>query len=84
MLRKANRPQQTILLMNEDDFVSKHNSELLGYLEDVPGFKVDEKTLNFTTNMRIGAQQNVPVLNAFNIYLQQLSREVQRIIIKLN
>ena len=39
MLRKAKQRQQTILLLNEDDFVSKHNSELLGYLEDVPKFK---------------------------------------------
>jgi len=35
MLRKAKQRPQTILLLNEDDFVTKHNTELLGYLEDV-------------------------------------------------
>lgn len=84
MLRKANKKQITILLMNEDDFISKHNSELLGYLEDVPGFKVNEKTLNFSTRTRIGSDQPVPVINAFNMYLQQLSIDTDRIIINLN
>jgi len=83
MLRKAKQRPQTILLLNEDDFVTKHNTELLGYLEDVPNFKVNN-TLNFATNMRIGAQERVPVLDAFNIYLQQISREIDRIIITLN
>ena len=83
MLRKAKQRQPTILLLNEDDFVTKHNTELLGYLEDVPNFKVNN-TLNFATNMRIGAQERVPVLDAFNIYLQQISREIDRIIITLN
>ena len=83
MLRKAKQRQPTILLLNEDDFVTKHNTELLGYLEDVPKFKVNN-TLNFATNMRIGAQERVPVLDAFNIYLQQISREIDRIIITLN
>jgi len=46
-------------------------------------FKVNN-TLNFATNMRIGAQERVPVLDAFNIYLQQISREIDRIIITLN
>ena len=84
MLRAKQKGLVTILLMNEDDFISKHNSELLGYLEDVPGFKQEDNTLNFPTNIRIGAQTNVPVLNAFNIYLQQLNRDTDRIIIKLN
>ena len=83
MLRKAKQRQPTILLLNEDDFISKHNSELLGYLEDVPNFKVNN-TLNFATNMRIQSQTRVPVIEAFNIYLQQLSRDTDRIIITLN
>lgn len=84
MLRRAKGKIKTILLMNEDDFISKHNSELLGYLMDVPEFKADENTLNFSTQMRIGSEQQVPVLDAFNIYLQQLSRDTDRIIITLN
>lgn len=83
MLRNKNK-LTTILLMNEDDFISNHNSELLGYLMDVPGFKVDDYTLNFSTKMRIASDQQVSVLNAFNMYLQQLSFDTDRIIINLN
>ena len=86
MLRKARIKKNktiegTILVMYADEFLSKHNNELLGHLESIANFK-QGTTLNFATNIRIGAQENVPVLNAFNIYLQQLSREgVSRIII---
>ena len=82
MLRAKNR-LTTILLMNEDDFKMNHTSELLAHLEDIPGFKRDG-VLNFPTNIRIGGGENIQVLNAFNMYLQQLSRDTDRIIIKLN
>ena len=83
MLRTKKR-HMTILLMTEDDFISKHNSELLGYLLDVPSFKVDGKTLNFSTRTRIASETSVPVLEAFNQYMQQMSFDTDRIIIKLN
>lgn len=83
MLRAKNK-LTTILLMTEDDFISKHNSELLGYLLDVPEFRVDEQTLNFSTKMRIGSEARVSVLDAFNQYMQQISFDTDRIIIKLN
>ena len=71
---------ETILLLNAEDFTASHTSQLLGYLEDVPGFKVND-TLNFSTRTRIGSQERVPVLEAFNICLQHLSRDTDRIII---
>ena len=82
MLNLKFKSTERILLLNAEDFTSSYNSQLLGYLEDVPGFKVND-TLNFSTRTRIGSQQRVPVLEAFNMYLQQLSRDTDRIIITL-
>ena len=80
MLRNKKR-QETILVMYAEDFLQNHNSELLAHLEDVPNFK-QGNTLNFKTNMRIGSQNRVEVIDAFNIYLQKLQHEgVDRIII---
>ena len=82
MLNLKFKSTERILLLNAEDFTSSYNSQLLGYLEDVPGFKVND-TLNFSTRTRIGSQERVPVLEAFNVYLQQLSRDADRINITL-
>tara|TARA_R110002050_G_scaffold79721_2_gene170414 strand:- start:402 stop:650 length:249 start_codon:yes stop_codon:yes gene_type:complete len=82
MLNLKFKSTERILLLDAEDFTSSYNSQLLGYLEDVPGFKVND-TLNFSTRTRIGSQERVPVLEAFNMYLQQLSRDTDRIIITL-
>ena len=70
MLNLKFKSTERILLLNAEDFTSSYNSQLLSYLEDVPGFKVNN-TLNFSTRTMIGSQERVPVLEAFNIYLQQ-------------
>ena len=82
MLNLKFKSTERILLLNAEDFTSSYNSQLLGYLEEVPGFKVND-TLNFSTRTRIRSQERVPVLEAFNMYLQQLSRDTDRIIITL-
>lgn len=82
MLNLRTKSTERILLMNAEEFESSHTSELLAYLEDVPNFKVNN-TLNFSTNIRIGSQEQIKVLHAFNIYMQYLSQSIDRIIITL-
>ena len=47
----------------------------------IEGIKLPNVT--FKTRTRIGSQEMVPVLEAFNIFLQHLSRDTDRIIITL-
>ena len=82
MLNLRTKSTERILLMHAEEFESSYTSELLAYLEDVPNFKVNN-TLNFSTNIRIGSQEQIKVLHAFNIYMQYLSQSIDRIIITL-
>ena len=73
---------ETILLMNAEDFTSSHNSELLAHLEDCQDVRFGD-TLNFPTRIRFAGEHEVPVIRAFNMYLMRLSQSVDRIIISL-
>ena len=81
MLRSKSR--RTILLLNEDDFISKHNSELLGHLMDVQEINFGS-TINFSTQTYFAGDNEIPVIQAFNNYLRGLRRDVERIIINLD
>lgn len=81
MLR-AKKQQENILIMNAEDFTSSYTSELLAHLEDVPDLRKGD-TLNFPTRTVFRGMENNRVITAFNMYLQRLSHEVDRIIITL-
>jgi hypothetical protein len=81
MLKRKSNVKENILLLDANDFTSSYNSELLGVLEDCQQINFGTH-LNFTTNIRFeGNGNNNRVVQAFNIYLQQLRREYSRIII---
>ena len=81
MLRQKSNVRENILLLDANDFTSNYNSELLGALEDCQAINFGTH-LNFPTNIRFEGNSNGVVIQAFNIYLQQLlSREYSRIII---
>ena len=71
-----------IQLMNADDFMSSHTSELLAHLEDIQGINFG-KTLNFSTQTQFRGSQPNKVMDAFNIYLRSIARHTHRIIITL-
>jgi hypothetical protein len=80
MLKQKNNVKENILLLDASDFTSSYNSQLLGVLEDCQQINFGTH-LNFTTNIRFEGNGNNRVVQAFNIYLQQLRREYSRIII---
>ena len=80
MLRRKSNVKENILLLDANDFTSSYNSELLGALEDCQQINFGTH-LNFSTNIRFEGNQNSRVIQAFNIYVQQLRREYSRIII---
>jgi hypothetical protein len=80
MLRRKSNVKENILLLDANDFTSNYNSQLLGELEDCKQINFGTY-LNFSTNIRFEGNQNSRVIQAFNIYVQQLRREYSRIII---
>jgi hypothetical protein len=80
MLKKKNNVKENILLLDAVDFTSNYNSQLLGALEDCQQINFGTH-INFSTNIRFEGNTNNIVIQAFNIYVQQLRREHSRIII---
>jgi hypothetical protein len=75
------KSNELILILDAEDFRSNYGSELLGWLEDCDAINFGSH-LNFRTNIRFEGNANSRVVQAFNIYIQQiLSRECSRIII---
>jgi len=71
-----------ILIINSSDMTSYYNGELLAHLQDCQDIRFGD-TINFATNTRFEGDGQSRVMDAFNVYLQHLSRTVSRIIINL-
>ena len=77
MLRSKNK---TVLMLDASEFNKSHTSELLAHLEDIEGIRKGN-TLQFSTRTEFRGLENIKVINAFNIYLRQLSMSTDVIII---
>jgi len=71
-----------VIIVKAEDMKSSYNSQLLAHLEDIKEIRFGD-TINFSTNTRFEGDATIPVIEAFNIYLRRLSRNVSRIIINL-
>ena len=70
------------MVLDKEDFNNYYGQELLANLESCPQIRFGD-TLNFETKTIFNGTQNSSVVDAFNMYLRNLSRTVERIIINL-
>ena len=73
---------KNIMILDREDFNNYYGQELLANLESCPQIKFGN-TLNFVTKTVFDGTQGSRVIDAFNIYLRNLSSSVERIIINL-